>query len=230
MSQTKIPTLRVYTKEDASGVSTGANTIVELDGKRLPISFLKIECKAKAVTKVMMEMYVQLDIDLDDVIVDIKDQFVRERTRIISEMLDNPKEGGIYQTTKAYAALDDLFDRMAGTKTPSGAQKLANEKPRHSLSSPYAIPSEKIKEVKTTGIFVDLGYTESTRITVIRNDDLMESITLHPKTDMEEIEQVVVNLATKYDINEDAIKIPRHPVIKAVVKERLISMRYHRQP
>ncbi len=67
MSQTKVPVLRVYTKEGASGVSTGLNTVVELDGKKLLVSFLKIECKPEAVTKVIIEMCVQLDVDLKNV-------------------------------------------------------------------------------------------------------------------------------------------------------------------
>ncbi len=37
------------------------------------------------------------------------EEFVTERTRIISEMLDNPDEYGIYPTTKCYEELDKLF-------------------------------------------------------------------------------------------------------------------------
>ncbi len=41
-----------------------------------------------------------------------KDEFITERTRIISEMLDNPDEYGIYPTTKCFEALDNLFDQI----------------------------------------------------------------------------------------------------------------------
>ena len=41
-----------------------------------------------------------------------KDKFVTERTRIISEMLDNPDSYGIYPTTKCFNELDDLFDKI----------------------------------------------------------------------------------------------------------------------
>jgi hypothetical protein len=140
MSQTKstVPKLRVYTKEGATGVSSGMNTLVELDGKPLPsVSFVKIECKAKAITKVQLEMYVQLDIDLKEVKVDIteipkkniqKEQFITERTRIISKMLDNPGEYGIYKTSEAFAELDDLFDKMVGSDKLSIAQEIRNNK------------------------------------------------------------------------------------------------------
>ncbi len=37
------------------------------------------------------------------------EEFVTERTRIISEMLDNADEYGIYPTTKCYEELDKLF-------------------------------------------------------------------------------------------------------------------------
>lgn len=59
-----------------------------------------------------------------------KKEFIKRRTEIISEMLDNPKNG-IYATTKAYAALDDLFDDILVSYghqpySPSWAQ--ANER------------------------------------------------------------------------------------------------------
>ncbi len=40
-----------------------------------------------------------------------KEQFRKERTRIMSEMLDNPDEHGIYPTTKCFEQLDNLFDQ-----------------------------------------------------------------------------------------------------------------------
>ncbi len=41
-----------------------------------------------------------------------KEEFIIERTRIISEMLDNPDKYGIYPTTDYFKKLDDLFDRI----------------------------------------------------------------------------------------------------------------------
>ena len=41
-----------------------------------------------------------------------KKEFQTERTRIISEMLDNPRECEIYPTTKCFKEFDDLFDRI----------------------------------------------------------------------------------------------------------------------
>ena len=52
-----------------------------------------------------------------------KEEFIDRRTKIISEMLDNPDENGIYNTTRCYAKLDDLFDELTGyEKGPSWAQ------------------------------------------------------------------------------------------------------------
>ncbi len=41
-----------------------------------------------------------------------KDKFVSERTRIISNMLDNPDKYGIYPTGICYAELDLLFEKI----------------------------------------------------------------------------------------------------------------------
>jgi hypothetical protein len=41
-----------------------------------------------------------------------KEEFITERTRIISEMLDNPGECGIYPTGKCFEQLDELFDKI----------------------------------------------------------------------------------------------------------------------
>ena len=46
-----------------------------------------------------------------------KEQFIIERTRIISEMLDNPNSYGIYPTTKCFNELDALFDKVDGANT-----------------------------------------------------------------------------------------------------------------
>ena len=40
------------------------------------------------------------------------DEFQTERTRIISEMLDNPDKHGIYPTATCFNALDELFIRL----------------------------------------------------------------------------------------------------------------------
>lgn len=65
MSQTKFPVLKIRNKNPGT-ISTGANTEVELDGKKLPmLSFLKLEFHSRRVTKVTMEMYVDVDIEVE---------------------------------------------------------------------------------------------------------------------------------------------------------------------
>lgn len=64
MSQTNIPVLKVRNRKP--GITTGANTQVTLDGKPLNnLSFLKIEIGARKVAKVMMEMYVEVDVEIE---------------------------------------------------------------------------------------------------------------------------------------------------------------------
>jgi len=46
-----------------------------------------------------------------------KDEFVTERTRIISKMLDNPDKYGIYPTTKCFNELDNLFDKITSSNS-----------------------------------------------------------------------------------------------------------------
>lgn len=43
---------------------------------------------------------------------DILEVFQKERTKIISSMLDNPSEEGIYKTTNCFEALDNLFTQL----------------------------------------------------------------------------------------------------------------------
>lgn len=45
-----------------------------------------------------------------------KEEFIAERTRIISEMLDNPDKHGIYPTTKCFEQLDELFDKIVNSE------------------------------------------------------------------------------------------------------------------
>jgi len=52
-----------------------------------------------------------------------KEEFITERTRIISEMLDNPDEYGIYPTTKCFEQLDELFDKLTQPKDEVVAEK-----------------------------------------------------------------------------------------------------------
>lgn len=41
-----------------------------------------------------------------------KEEFVKERTRIISNMLDNPDRHGIYPTSNCFQEFDRLFERI----------------------------------------------------------------------------------------------------------------------
>lgn len=45
-----------------------------------------------------------------------KNEFIDRRTKIISKMLDNPNEIGIYPTDIAYAELDDLYDELTANE------------------------------------------------------------------------------------------------------------------
>ena len=60
----------------------------------------------------------------------IKEEFIAERTRIISEMLDNPDRYGIYPTTKCFEQFDKLFDTIvsdAEAKMLSEVDKCSDE-------------------------------------------------------------------------------------------------------
>jgi len=55
-----------------------------------------------------------------------KEEFITERTNIISEMLDNPDEYGIYPTSKCFEKLDNLFDRIDSICAGNVVQKNFN--------------------------------------------------------------------------------------------------------
>ena len=55
-----------------------------------------------------------------------REEFQTERTRIISEMLDNPDEYGIYPTTKCFEQLDALFDSLS-LPPAEGAEAILKE-------------------------------------------------------------------------------------------------------
>jgi len=50
-------------------------------------------------------------------------EFITERTRIISEMLDNPDDNGIYPTTKCFEQLDELFNRKCDMEAVTTSQR-----------------------------------------------------------------------------------------------------------
>jgi|GEM_PF-1591782 len=52
-----------------------------------------------------------------------KEDFITERTRIISNMLDNP-DNGIYPTTKCFEEFDKLYDRVINEATNGSAADL----------------------------------------------------------------------------------------------------------
>ena len=53
-------------------------------------------------------------------------EFKTERTRIISEMLDNPDGHGIYPTTKCFEELDNLFEQIR-SEEQAKTEKIAHE-------------------------------------------------------------------------------------------------------
>ena len=56
-----------------------------------------------------------------------KDEFVRKRAEIISKMLNNRDEYGVYPITVCYAELDDYFDELVPNENLSTAQILRDE-------------------------------------------------------------------------------------------------------
>jgi len=56
-----------------------------------------------------------------------KDEFVRKRAEIISKMLNNRDEYGVYPITVCYAAFDDYFDELVPNENLSNAQILRDE-------------------------------------------------------------------------------------------------------
>ena len=63
-----------------------------------------------------------------------KNEFKKERTRIISEMLDNPNEVGIYPTTKCFEQLDELYDKIA-SELAKGGQEMSLTQNKIDLSA-----------------------------------------------------------------------------------------------
>jgi hypothetical protein len=51
-----------------------------------------------------------------------KEEFITKRTKIISKMLDNPDEYGIYPTSDCFAELDDLYDELCPGSDKSWCQ------------------------------------------------------------------------------------------------------------
>lgn len=64
-----------------------------------------------------------------------KNEFIDRRTKIISKMLDNPDDCGIYPTTVAFAELDDLYDEL--TNGGTGASWAQIERDRKEDKKPY---------------------------------------------------------------------------------------------
>lgn len=65
MSKTKPAKLKIYNREPGN-ISTGANTVVELNGQQLPlVSFLKLEFKPAKVAKITLEMLVDVDVEVE---------------------------------------------------------------------------------------------------------------------------------------------------------------------
>ena len=66
----------VRNRRDADGkISVGANMEVLIDGKPLKgVSFFKCEVKARSIAKVMLEMFCEVDIEMDTKLVRFKDE------------------------------------------------------------------------------------------------------------------------------------------------------------
>ena len=109
-----------------------------------------------------------------------KDEFITERTRIISEMLDNPNELEIYPTTKCFEQLDELFDKIVADEETMDYKKLFEDKAKGELPLDM-----KIYLVTRTD---DYGYDEYDSAVVIEKT---------PKKAMEFCEKYF-NICEKY--------------------------------
>ena len=59
----KVPQLVIQPRRGATGISTGANTLVYLDGKRLGSCYsVTYECDAKSIAYVTLKMYAQVTV------------------------------------------------------------------------------------------------------------------------------------------------------------------------
>ena len=75
---------------------------------------------------------------------EIIERFKTERTRIMSEMLDNPNRYGIYPTTKSYEASDKLYEECM--------EEYANQKQvNESKPCPYCGKKVITGRIKTDG-------------------------------------------------------------------------------
>ena len=62
-TRVKYPTITIKAKNPELP-PTGANTIVLLDGKPVPMAhFVKVECHARRVTKVVLELFAHVEIE-----------------------------------------------------------------------------------------------------------------------------------------------------------------------
>lgn len=66
-SQRKMPVLKIRNKPGTEGMlTTGANVEITLDGQRVPlVTFLKLELKPKNVAKVTIELFAEVDAEIN---------------------------------------------------------------------------------------------------------------------------------------------------------------------
>ena len=66
-SRANFPKLTIRNKPGAEGkITSGANVEIRLDGQKLPmVSFLKLELKPSKIAKVTLEMYVEVDAEIN---------------------------------------------------------------------------------------------------------------------------------------------------------------------
>lgn len=81
------------------------------------------------------------------------EEFITKRTKIISEMLDNPDNIGIYPTTKCFEQLDKLFEEITDPKwisvkdrLPENSDKDLNDMPLN-FSAEVLVFGDKIPSV-----------------------------------------------------------------------------------
>jgi hypothetical protein len=69
----------------------------------------------------------------------------------------------------------------------------------------------------TNCVFVDLGYSEPTRIVLIKQDDIREIITLHPAMEFKEVVNQVVGLMAQHQLMAHQVRAKGHPALEKAI-------------
>lgn len=68
-----------------------------------------------------------------------------------------------------------------------------------------------------TGIYVDVAYKDSTKIVVIKDDSVLDIITLVPQTEFEEVRDNVIFQMKKHNIDHTKVKSRGYPLLEQAI-------------